>query len=127
VNDSIEPYHSKALEALAGARSELEHGRFNNAAGRAYYAAYDAAIVALIRAGASSRNDLWGHDEVQARFARELTNRRKLYPAASARVLYDLRETRERGDYGTQAVGARKAQTAVSTAERFVRQVLGLA
>jgi len=53
--EMIEPYLSKARECLFGAESELANGRFNNATNRAYYAAYNAAIVALIRAGMSSR------------------------------------------------------------------------
>jgi uncharacterized protein (UPF0332 family) len=125
VNDSVEPYRSKALEALAGARSELENNRFNNAAGRAYYAAYDAAIVALIRAGVSSRGNLWGHDEIQARFSGDLIRRRKLYPADLAQVLYDLRETREQGDYGIRVVSKRRADAAVRKSEQFVARLLG--
>src|SRR5205823_6359850 len=41
----------KALESLAGAESELANGRYNNAANRAYYACFQAAIAALQRAG----------------------------------------------------------------------------
>jgi uncharacterized protein (UPF0332 family) len=125
VNDSVEPYRGKALEALAGARSELRAARFNNAANRAYYAAYNAAIVALVRAGLNSRGNFWGHDEVQARMSGDLINRRKLFPADLAQVLYDLREIREQGDYGIRIVSRRRADAAVRTTERFVLRLLG--
>jgi uncharacterized protein (UPF0332 family) len=124
VNDSIEPYHSKALEALAGARSELENGRFNNAAGRAYYAAYDAAIVALIRAGISSRNNAWEHREVQARFASELIHRRKHYPAEFASILYDLNRQRLTADYGRGKVSRRDAEAVVRLAATFIDRIV---
>ena len=124
VNDSVEPYRSKALEALAGAQSELANGRFNNAANRAYYAAYDAAIVALIRAGVSSRNNAWDHREVQARFATELIHRRKYYPAECASVLYDLNGDRLAADYGLSQVSRRYGEAAVSRARNFVNRIM---
>jgi uncharacterized protein (UPF0332 family) len=124
VNESVEPYRTKALEALAGAQSELANQRFNNAASRAYYAAYDAAIVALIRAGFASRNNAWDHDEVQARFATELTRRRKLYPSELARVLYDLSKSRIGADYTLGSTSRGTASSAVQSALDFVSALL---
>lgn len=49
------PFLEKALESLAGAQSEFANGRFNNVANRCYYAAFQAAIVALQRAGLGPR------------------------------------------------------------------------
>lgn len=37
----------KARESLAGAESEFSNERYNNCANRAYYAVFQAAIVAL--------------------------------------------------------------------------------
>ena len=68
-------------------------GRNNNAASRAYYAAYNAAIIALIRAGIS--RPLWSHGEVQAMFAGELISRRKNPVSGELRsVLRQLYEIR---------------------------------
>ena len=63
----------KARECLAGAESELAFDRFNNAANRAYYACYHAAVVALLRADLS--RDIWSHEEVQSLFAGVLIRR----------------------------------------------------
>jgi len=46
--DIADLYLAKARASLAGARSELEQHRFDNAANRAYYACFQAAIYALL-------------------------------------------------------------------------------
>jgi uncharacterized protein (UPF0332 family) len=124
VNDNVQPYLTKASECLAGARSELANARYNNAANRAYYAAYNAAIVALIRAGRSSRR--WDHDEVQAIFAGQLVYRRKLYPTNLRSTLSDLTTMRMKGDYGLGSVSERDANRAIEWAERFLSSLLGI-
>jgi uncharacterized protein (UPF0332 family) len=124
VNARQGPNAAKAAECLAGARSELANGRYNNAANRAYYAAYNAAIVALIRAGVGRPR--WLHDEVQALFAGELIARRKLYPTDMRRTLNDLAVVRVRGDYAAEMVSRASAQEAVRSAEGFVRRLIGV-
>lgn len=76
-------YLEKAQENLAAAQSEFINGRYNSCASRAYYACFQAAIFALVRAGIhpSGRDDYWRHDFVQAEFNGQLVNRRKAYPA----------------------------------------------
>src|SRR5215207_578497 len=69
-------YIAKAQENLASAASELVNGRYNACANRAYYAAFQAAIVALLQAGIHPPRDAWGHDFVQAQFAGQLVMRR---------------------------------------------------
>ncbi len=49
--DLTRVYLEKAKENLAAAESEFGHGRYNSCASRAYYACFQAAIHALIRAG----------------------------------------------------------------------------
>ena len=77
-----ESYLAKAGESLAGAESELANSRYNNTANRAYYACFQAAVVALIQAGIGpSAGGRWVYDAVQAQFIGELINRRHRYPA----------------------------------------------
>ncbi|HEU5432403.1 MAG TPA: hypothetical protein VFU81_12115 [Thermomicrobiales bacterium] len=45
----------KAQESLAGAESEFVNDRYNNAANRAYYAVFQAAIHALLDVACSRR------------------------------------------------------------------------
>ena len=68
-------------ESLIGAQSEVDQGRYNNAANRCYYACFQAAIAALRQANMAhpEAREGWGHAFVQAAFVGQLINRRKLY------------------------------------------------
>jgi HEPN domain len=88
-----------------------------------YYAAYQAAITALIREGFS--NATWGHDEVQALFSGQLVRRRKLYPSGLVGVLNKLSEMRIRADYGRAMVSRPDAQSMLRDALEFLTLVLG--
>jgi uncharacterized protein (UPF0332 family) len=117
-------YLSKALESLAGAESELAAGRSNNAANRAYYACFQAAIMVLIGVGfrpdASGR---WQHDAVQAHFAGQLINRRHRYPPELRDTFDRLLRLRQTADYKSDLVTADQAQRAVRRARVFVDTV----
>ena len=111
----------KAEESLAGAESEFVSGRYNNCANRAYYACFQAAIAALIRASIRPRGAQWGHDFVQAEFNGRLINRRKLYPPTLRTTLSWNYALREKADYDPDQVTERRAARAVSRTEAFVR------
>ena len=87
--EDIQAFWIKAEQNLAGAEHELEVGRYDTAASRCYYAAFLAAIAALLRAGVrpSDEDSEWGHKFVQAQLAGQLIHRRKLYPARLRDVL----------------------------------------
>jgi uncharacterized protein (UPF0332 family) len=101
VNEASDAYLQKALESLACAESETTNGRYNNAANRAYFACYQAAITALMSAGV--HRSRWEHDFVQAQFAGQLIGRRKLYPSEFRNVLSNLSISRVEADYEQQA------------------------
>lgn len=121
VNQEEAAYLAKAFESLAGAESELAAGRYNNAANRAYYAAFQAAIHALSTEG--ERRDIWGHDFVQAQFSAQFINRRKVYPAELRDVLSRLAIIRGTADYALAGIGRTQANRAVQLAKRFVEVV----
>jgi uncharacterized protein (UPF0332 family) len=124
VNDEADAYRQKAWESLAGAESETANGRYNNnAANRAYYACYQAAIAAPVSAGL--RRSRWDHDYVQAQFAGQLIARRKLYPSELRSVLSDLSVLRVEADYEQKNVSRSSAHRAVRDAGRFLNRVLG--
>ena len=120
--NNFEIFEAKAIESIAGARSELANGRYNNVANRAYFAAYQAAIVALIRAGFS--RTIWGHDEVQALFSGQLINRRKTMPAELRAVLNGLSSLRVLADYEARPVSRSAATRALRDAGRFLELVI---
>ena len=124
MNEASASYRDKARESLAGATSELANSRYDNVANRAYYACYQAAIVALIAAG-SPRRRRWDHDFVQARFAGELIGRRKLFPSNLRPLLTELAAVRVQADYEARPVSRRLAERALRDATRFLQSVLG--
>ena len=58
-DQEAEAYLRKAIECLAGAESERENGRFNNAANRAYNAVFQTAVSALLGNGIRGKNETW--------------------------------------------------------------------
>lgn len=122
-NVSDEPYLDKAQESLAGAESELANRRYQNAANRAYYACYQAAVAALHREGIQAPGKRWGHDTVRAQFAGELIRRRKMYPSELRDTFERLGELRQRADYAAMPVLELPAARAVRRAKEFVGAV----
>jgi uncharacterized protein (UPF0332 family) len=116
---------AKARESLAGAESEYVNDRYNNCANRAYYACFQAAIHALIRANVQppGASDQWGHDFVQARFIGDLINRRKRYPAELRTTLEHNFRLRAAADYGYDQITEIRAARAVRRAEAFVAAI----
>lgn len=121
--DSV--FLEKARESLEGAESEFVNGRYNNCANRCYYACFQAAIHALQRAGIQppGRSGEWGHDLVQAQFAGQLINRRKIYETTLRNILEQNYRLRATADYGRDQVTEVRAARAVRRAEEFVGAV----
>jgi len=112
----IQAFLTKAGENLGSATSEFINGRYNACANRCYYACFQAAVAALMRAGVrppEGAQGAWGHAFVQAQFAGELVNRRKLYAASLRDVLLRLQATRRRADYEPSPVSQVQASRAL--------------
>lgn len=115
-------YLEKAEENLAAAESDLANSRYNCCASRCYYACYQAAIYALIRAGMRppGRSGEWGHDFVQAQFNGQLIARRKIYSSHLRDALQQGFALRARSDYELERVSEVQAVRAVRRAAEFV-------
>ncbi len=111
----------RAAESLAGAEAAFAAGRVNNAANRAYFACFQAAVAALIANRiAPRRPESWSHDDVQAQFAGQLIRRSKRYSAELAPVLSELQGLRKIADYRAAGVTVSRARTALRLARLFV-------
>lgn len=123
--DIGELYLAKALASLAGAESELAQRRFDNAANRAYYACFQAAVAGLMWAGIRPPGGAttWDHGFVQARFVGELINRRKQYASDLRDTLSATIRLRHKADYQYDSVTADQAIRMVRRATRFVEEV----
>jgi uncharacterized protein (UPF0332 family) len=120
VTNETTTFLRKALESLAGADSERANRRYNNCANRCYYAAFQAAIAALMREGIQSRGGQWSHTFVQRQFAGQLIRRRKLYAAALRDTLPRLQKLRHEADYATYQVTETEATRAFRRSQTFV-------
>lgn len=109
-----ELYLRKAQESLSSAEADLEAGRYNSVANRAYYAAFQAAVAALITAGiqpATTKNRArgnWEHRFVSSQFPGKLVWRTKAYPSELAGKLNGLFGRRIDADY--QPVGVSRTE-----------------
>lgn len=118
-------YLRRAEESLEGAASEYVNRRYNNSANRSYYACFQAAIYALLRAGIqpAGHREEWGHAFVQAQFVGQLINRRHLYPTALRNTLEQNYRLREVADYRRDPVSEVRVARAVRRAEEFLAAI----
>lgn len=115
-----ERYLAKSRESLVSARADVRARRYNSAANRAYYAAFQAAVAALTHTGIRPENDDWSHRFVMSQFSGKLIRRRKLLPGALRRTLNNLFDRRVKADYRT-------VDTSRRTADDSARQAASLA
>lgn len=120
---------NRARQSLAGAKGEFEQGRYDNAASRCYYAAFQAAVAVLIGAGTSpDRRGRWSHQVVWHRFEQYLEQNnaneilRGLLPA-----LFGVRITADYANYGgvtrsDARISIQRTSQLVEMAEKAVKK-----
>jgi uncharacterized protein (UPF0332 family) len=116
-------YLTKSLENLTVAQWAYDNGHYNASANRAYYAVFQAALAALANVSVITVEERVSHERVQALFARELINRRKLYPSDLKSHLLDLHKVRETADYKMAKVSAKESSRQLKKAKEFVQAV----
>jgi uncharacterized protein (UPF0332 family) len=119
-NREASAYLDKVLESLAGAQSEFDSGRFNNSANRAYYAAFQAAIAALLMESIRSDGEQWPHTFVQSEFSGRLVGRRHRYPSSLQDTLAELETLRLRADYRSAKISEPVARRGLRRCREFV-------
>jgi uncharacterized protein (UPF0332 family) len=113
----------KADKALSSARLLLNAGDSDGASNRAYYAMFDAAIAALVWAGAATADKPpKTHSGLIGAFGLHLVQA-GLLPTAFGRSLNRVQELQLTGDYLAAPVPTDKAEWAVREAETFVAAV----
>ncbi len=112
---------NKAKENLEAAQNCLDSGFYNVCASRTYYAAFQAAIVALADKGIKS--DKNSHKWVQAAFSEELVRKRKIYPGKLKSYLMDMQIVRNQADYTRRQISKKIASRQLAKAKEFVEAV----
>jgi len=122
MDGDAEIYLGKAGESLLTAESEFAFGRYNSCANRCYYAAFQAAIAALLGEGIRPTGR-WTHEYVQAQFAGQLINRRKRFDPRLRRILQSTSYLRVEADYQINMVKRTEANRALRESQEFVEAV----
>ncbi len=118
-------YIEKAQESLHAAQICYDGRLYNSTANRAYFAMFQAAIVALERIGVRPKGEQWSHENLQAGFAAEMIHRRKSYPHHFARYLPNAMRLRHQADYRSTSVSKAQAERVLRWATEFVQRVEG--
>ncbi len=116
-----ESFISRAKENLAVAEATFAAGQYNACANRAYYAAFHAAIAALMHFGHTPSID---HASVRAGFIKYLINEEKIFPASMTSMLRQIMEARSEADYSIIGISRKTAQGQFKMAKQFVETVL---
>ena len=119
-------YLRKAHESLDGAEREFATRAYNNATNRSYYAAFQAAVAALLAADIAIKTERGGtlsHSGVRSAFAGVLIQRRGLYDRQLRSILQDLFDERIKADYWPEAVTERRARHIVMRAGDLVNAI----
>jgi uncharacterized protein (UPF0332 family) len=115
-----ERYLRKARESLASAKADARARRYNSAANRAYYAAFQAAVAALIFYRVRGADTEWQHRLVSDEFSGKLIRRRKEFKASLRDVLPTLFQLRIRADYELNDVSRAAADYSLRRATELV-------
>lgn len=117
-------FFAKAQSNLEAAERDYAHRVFDPCVSRAYFAAFQAAIAALLAlTDYRRRGQYWDHGEVAAEFTRRLIRHRKVFGSDLASILNDLKTRRHQADYSTFAMSDKIAQRVFDRAKRFVARV----
>jgi uncharacterized protein (UPF0332 family) len=125
VSDVADAFLKKAEESLAGARSEIANGRFNNAANRMYYACFQSAVAALLYAGVQRPpgDGIWSHGQVQREFSMRLVGNRNPFPTEFAGILTRSNQLRTLADYKRDEDSRSRAERHLTEVVRFVEAI----
>ena len=90
---------AKAQSNLQAAERDYAYRAFDPCVSRAYFAAFQAAIAALLALAAyRRRGHHWDHGEIAAEFTRRLIRQRKIFGGEIASILDDLKTRRHQAD-----------------------------
>jgi uncharacterized protein (UPF0332 family) len=115
---------AKARSNLEAAERDRSHRAFDPCVSRAYFAAFQAAISALLAlADYRRRGHYWDHGEIAAEFTRRLIRQRKIFGSDTASILDDLKTRRHQADYSTTSMSEKIAERALDKARKLVELI----
>ena len=115
-----ESFLKRAKENIESSELLFENGKYNASANRAYYAAFQMAIVAIYNTGTEPNID---HKTVRALFSDYYFNKRKILPSKYNDYLRELQHIRSDADY-KHGVSKKIAKQQLKMAQELVKQIL---
>ncbi|MDM8536248.1 HEPN domain-containing protein [Desulfobacterales bacterium HSG17] len=112
---------AKAKENLRIAQISFEHKCYNACANRAYYAAFQGAVAALLDKGI--KKEKLDHKRVQAGFSERLIKRQKVYPGRLKSYLMRMQLLRNTADYEYETVSKKDASVQLHKAEEMIELI----
>jgi len=121
----MENYFTKAKENVQVAENCFENGWYNASVNRSYYAAYQAAIVAIYKAGFKDKDDRYEnkHKWVQSTFSGVLIHQKKYYPSYLKSYLIDMHFERINADYKDMLISKSVALKQLKKASEFIETI----
>jgi uncharacterized protein (UPF0332 family) len=113
---------AKSNESLASAGDDFEHRRYNSCARNAYYAAFQAAVAALLHEGIRPARR-WEHEFVRSQFAGILVYRRKRFGPGFRTLLTDAFDRRVDADYTDRSLKRQDAASVLVRVRQLVQEV----
>ncbi len=112
---------NKALQNIKAAEVCFENALYDASTNRAYYAAFQAAVAVLAKAGISDpKNE---HKWVLSNFSAELINRRKWFSQAISGDLSFLIYNRNIADYKNKHISKSVAKKQLTVSKLFVETI----
>jgi uncharacterized protein (UPF0332 family) len=117
----IDEFLQKAGKNLEAARLCFENALYDASASRAYFAAFQAAVAALLQAG--EQHGKFDHKWVQATFSEKLIKRRKMFPGRFRAYLIEMQIRRNEADYSGESIGKKKAAELLKRSTEIVSEI----
>ena len=114
-----ETFLERAKENIKAAELLFENCLFNASANRAYYSAFHVAIAAIFASGTTPEIN---HKKVQALFADNFCNRRKILPSKYKGFLLEMQAIRSDADYKS-GVSKKTAKQQLKDAKDFIELI----
>ncbi len=111
----------KARAFLQDAQLCMDHGRYDSAASRAYYAMFRAAIGLLEHYGDVRPG--WNHGRLEQVLRRRMVSGRSLLHSGDVDELKGVYTLRITADYDDRQITAQEAQFCLANALRFITQI----
>ena len=116
------PAHLQKTRAfLQDAQLCMDHGRYDSATSRAYYAMFRVALALLEQYG--DVRPAWNHGRLALALERRMVEARGLLHDGDVEELKDAYALRVIADYDDREVSEQEAQTSLRSAYRFVMKI----